>query len=145
MYINQETSEVYRILFERAFGLLSEKSGKKPVCFHYLHKKGFKAIIVDMDSKQMSGEYKPVITDYNTLITFIGLGAYLKMIDPLHRPWTWQLQNVLMFCRAHFQRSIDQIVSPSEQLRILDSIMVRLLDCSSHEYTKVIDLLKGIQ
>ena len=90
----------------------------------------------------MSGKCKLVITDYK-LNTFIGLGAYLKKIDPLHRPWAWQLRNILIFCRAHFQRSVDRIVKPSEQPRVLHSIVMRLLDCSSDEYTEIIELLKG--
>ena len=91
----------------------------------------------------MSGKCKLVITDYK-LNTFIGLGAYLKNIDPFHRPWSWQLRNILIFCRAHLQRSVDRIVNPSEQPRVLHSIVMRLLDCSSDEYTEVIELLKGM-
>jgi len=55
VFINQETAESYRLLFQQVFSLVSEVCGR-PVKFHYLHNSGIKAVVVDMDAKQMSGE-----------------------------------------------------------------------------------------
>lgn len=57
VFINQETAEGYKLLFEQVFSLISEVC-ERPVQFHYLHGSGIKAIVVDMDAKQMSGELK---------------------------------------------------------------------------------------
>lgn len=54
VFINQESTESYRLLFQQVFSLISEVC-ERPVQFHYLHNSGIKAIVVDMDAKQMSG------------------------------------------------------------------------------------------
>lgn len=54
VFINQESTESYRLLFQQVFSLVSEVC-ERPVLFHYLHDSGIKAIVVDMDAKQMSG------------------------------------------------------------------------------------------
>lgn len=53
--MDQETAASYRLLFHRVFQLIHEVCGE-PVQFYYLHQSGYKAIVVDMDGKQLSGK-----------------------------------------------------------------------------------------
>ncbi|EYE94136.1 uncharacterized protein EURHEDRAFT_458234, partial [Aspergillus ruber CBS 135680] len=131
VFINQETAESYRLLFQQVFSLISEVCGR-PVEFHYLHNSGIKAVVVDMDAKQMSG-----------------LGHYLQSLDPLCRPWTWQLKNVIIFCHVHFKRTITRLLGSDMDLGSEELYhspwfrMKSLLSCESEDdYYHLIALLQ---
>lgn len=59
-YMSMESSEGYYLFFSRLFDLI-ERLTSKPFLFHYQCGQGLKAILMDMDSKQMSGKIKHVI------------------------------------------------------------------------------------
>lgn len=54
VYVNQDSTAMYYELFTRVFKVLSRITGK-PVYWQHLHGSGFGALVMDMDSKQMSG------------------------------------------------------------------------------------------
>ncbi|DAA78601.1 TPA_exp: Uncharacterized protein A8136_2386 [Trichophyton benhamiae CBS 112371] len=53
VFTNKESPHGYQLLFERVFATISRVL-QKPVNFFYLHRRGFKAIVMDMDAKQMT-------------------------------------------------------------------------------------------
>ncbi|KAJ5081543.1 hypothetical protein NUU61_009807 [Penicillium alfredii] len=90
-FINYETRESYRILFERIFKVLGD-AGRKEVRWAYQNHysdtaEGIRTVTVDMCKKQAPG-----------------LGDYLAGLDPR---WTWSehLQHVLIFCQTHVKRA----------------------------------------
>jgi len=73
--------------------------------------------------------------------------VYLTQMDPQHRSWKWQLENIIIFPPSHFQRTVDKIVEsgPSDdRFRSTRSTMMSLLTCESAEaYYGVIRLLES--
>ncbi|CBF78887.1 predicted protein [Aspergillus nidulans FGSC A4] len=64
-----------------------------------------------------------------------GLGHYLQELDPLQRPWTWQLMNILILCRTGDLSDYHS----SARCR-----MESLLTCSTREeYFHLIELLEA--
>ncbi|KAK2793175.1 hypothetical protein FQN52_001823 [Onygenales sp. PD_12] len=53
----------------------------------------------DMDNKQMTG-----------------LAQYLAEVDSEHRPYQWQLKNIMIFCHIHFFRSITKAVGSQDHV-----------------------------
>jgi len=140
-----DTTEGYRLAFCYLFQTISHRL-KKDITWQHIHNtsSGFKAVVLDMDSKQFAGMcYKNV---FITLLTcFKGFGQYLESIDPKKRDWKWHLKRTLIFCRVHFLRSIDQLVGTTNKAP--DSVYGRmraLLSCQSRkEYFQLCDLLIG--
>ena len=54
VYVNQDSTSMYYELFTRVFKVISRIT-QKPVYWQHLHSSGFGALVMDMDSKQMSG------------------------------------------------------------------------------------------
>lgn len=139
VFTNQETTEGYYLLFKRVFTLIKRITGQS-VQFNSMHSSGICGIIIDMDAKQYIGKYlyllsKQLIIIYN----FLGLGQYLREIDPQHRPLPWQLKGIIIFCRVHFFRTITNIVEKNTGIW---SRMVSLIDCKSEDdYDQLCDLL----
>lgn len=66
----------------------------------------------------------------------------LRQIDPTHRSWKSQLENIVIFLKLQFQKTVDKLVdsdSSDERLRLTRSSMMGLLNCESAEayYGKV--------
>lgn len=55
VYTNQDTTEMYFHLFTKVFECISVATGS-PCYWQHLNKSGWYAVIMDMDSKQMSGK-----------------------------------------------------------------------------------------
>lgn len=53
-YVNWESTEMYTILFQKAFRIIGQQAGKL-VQWQHIHGSGFGCIVMDMDSKQMAG------------------------------------------------------------------------------------------
>lgn len=54
--VNQESVEMYHKMFTRVFSLIEERL-ETPVHWQHLHGDGFTAMVMDMDTKQLPGEY----------------------------------------------------------------------------------------
>lgn len=44
-----------------------------------------------------------------------GLGQYLLDVDPEHRPVKWQIQHIMILCRVHFLRGIENVIGPKKR------------------------------
>ena len=51
---NREDAEGYEMLFHEVYKVISEVT-EREIQFHYLHGRGIKSIVVDMDTGQMEG------------------------------------------------------------------------------------------
>lgn len=67
VYVNQDSTSIYYQLFTKVFTIL-EQLTQKPVQWKHLHGSGFGALVMDMDSKQMSGMYVQYI--HNILLMY---------------------------------------------------------------------------
>ena len=107
-----------------------------------MHSSGIYGIIIEMDAKQYIGKYFIITFEiFNNYWQFLGLGQYLREIDPQHRPLPWQLKGVIIFCRDHFFRTITNIVEKNTGIW---GRMTRLIDCKSEDdYDQLCDLLMG--
>ena len=54
IFVNQESTEIYTQLFHTVFNAIAKETGQ-PIHWKHLHQSGFGSIVIDMDSKQMSG------------------------------------------------------------------------------------------
>ena len=54
IFVNQESTEMYTQLFHTVFNAIAKETGQL-VQWKHLHQSGFTGIVMDMDSKQMSG------------------------------------------------------------------------------------------
>lgn len=54
-------------------------------------------------------------------------------VDPLHRGIEWQLVNILVICKIHFKRSIEQLVRERWQENSAGRHMMALLSCRSRD------------
>ena len=54
VFTDRESPNAYEFIFSRVFYLV-QKVTNEAVRFHYLHNKGFKAIVTDMCPNQMTG------------------------------------------------------------------------------------------
>lgn len=54
-FVNQDSTEMYSRLFKKVFELCAEHLGS-PIKWLHLHKEGFSTMVMDMDSKQLSGK-----------------------------------------------------------------------------------------
>ncbi|OJD09622.1 hypothetical protein ACJ73_10181 [Blastomyces percursus] len=115
---------MYKKLFERFFTLVYDVTGFR-LQFHHLHGQGLHAVVMDMDTKQMTG-----------------LGQAIAGIDDQHRGWHWQLRNIIIFRNIHFMRGVDRTIGTSSTSSELRRRMCSLLTCSSEEdYMNLCDLL----
>ncbi|KAF1976815.1 hypothetical protein BU23DRAFT_454833 [Bimuria novae-zelandiae CBS 107.79] len=97
----------------------------KELKWKHLHRTGFIGITVDMDGKQMSG-----------------FGRYLSSIDSAHRPWQWQLQHTVKFCKAHFLRSIGTATGNTPSIN--NSVHQRMRDLLTCQSWEEYDTLCGL-
>jgi hypothetical protein len=116
VYINRETPETYRILFERLFQELGN-AGRQPVKWAYQTGKsdsseGIRTVTLDMSRSQARGTYinyicnTYVIHILYILITFLGFGEYLATAYPeVGLSWREHLPHVLVFCETHIRRA----------------------------------------
>ncbi|OJD22190.1 hypothetical protein ACJ73_06466 [Blastomyces percursus] len=122
--VNTESTSMYKKLFERFFTLVYDVTGFG-LQFHHLHGQGLHAVVMDMDTKQMTG-----------------LGQAIAEIDDQHRGWHWQLRNIIIFCHIHFMRGVDRTIGTSSTSSELRRRMCSLLTCTSEEdYMNLCDLL----
>ncbi|OBT90096.1 hypothetical protein VE02_02521 [Pseudogymnoascus sp. 03VT05] len=54
VFVNQESTEMYTQLFHTVFNAIAKETGQR-IQWRHLHQSGFGAVVMDMDSKQMSG------------------------------------------------------------------------------------------
>ena len=54
VFVNHESTEMYTQLFHAVFNAIAKETGQR-IQWKHLHQSGFGAIVMDMDSKQMSG------------------------------------------------------------------------------------------
>lgn len=81
---------------------------------------------------------------YTDLRTDVGLGHFLQDIDPAKRDWRWHLKHVLMLCRVHFFRKIDEKLGDNPDLNIWRNSMKSLIDVQTYEdYYGILEILKG--
>ncbi|OXV07623.1 hypothetical protein Egran_04612 [Elaphomyces granulatus] len=121
--MGKEDPAGYRRLFQRAFEVVSQLTGKQ-VRFRHIHGGGINALGLDMDTKQTKG-----------------LGLYLESIDPEGRSVSCHIQNIAIYCRVHFLRNIEQAVGKRKAQEV-SGRMVSLLDCQSKEdYFHLCELL----
>ncbi|KFX86620.1 hypothetical protein V490_09003 [Pseudogymnoascus sp. VKM F-3557] len=102
-----------------------EQLTQKPVQWKHLHGSGFGALVMDMDSKQMSG-----------------FGRYLSSIDPENRPWQWHIRRTVIFCTIHFKRGITKVLGSNGNMPWFQRTMGELLETKSSE--DYVQLLKSI-
>ncbi|OAF57839.1 hypothetical protein VC83_05497 [Pseudogymnoascus destructans] len=115
IFVNQESTEMYTQLFHTVFNAIAKETGQR-IQWKHLHQSGFGAVVMDMDSKQMSG-----------------LGRYLSDIDDHHRPWQWHVQHVIIYCTIHFKRGILKAVGTAFSGNFLRQQMEQLLYVSTRE------------
>ena len=53
-YVNFESVEMYRRLFHASFKAIEDLTGQE-TCWQHIHQSGWNCIVMDMDTKQMSG------------------------------------------------------------------------------------------
>ena len=76
----------------------------------------------------------------------LGLGQFLHDMDPAKRDWRWHLQHVLMLCRVHFFRKIDEKLGPNPDFNIWRNAMKSLVDIETYEeYKSLLQWLQGKQ
>lgn len=67
----------------------------------------------------------------------------LQLYDPQHRPWQWQLLNIIIFCRVHFRRTVIKLVPETvvgyEEAR--ERLMSLLDSPSEDDYNLLLDLI----
>ncbi|KAA8646684.1 uncharacterized protein ATNIH1004_005359 [Aspergillus tanneri] len=88
----------------------------QPLRFKYLHGSGIRSIIADMDRGQMEG-----------------LGYFLQTLSNGNEDWQWHVKHVMIFCRIHFLRGVEEVVGKCQQHTELFKRMMALLDCKSEE------------
>lgn len=100
---NREDADGYEMLFHEVYKVVSEVAGRE-MQFHYIHGRGIKSIVVDMDRGQMDGNSNccPGCCRLLTSSRPVGLGRFLQMLDPQNRNPDENLQHIIIFCRVHF-------------------------------------------
>ncbi|KAL1970399.1 hypothetical protein VTN77DRAFT_5560 [Rasamsonia byssochlamydoides] len=128
VFTDYKSSQSFCHLFQRVFELARLLTGyEKPICFHHIHRSGYRSVLIDMDRD-----------------LYTGFGQYLSEIDPAHRDVTWQLRNIIMFCKPHFLRKVTDLVGVRVKNVMLWDQLARLIDCSSkQEYERISELLTG--
>ncbi|KAF1811308.1 hypothetical protein P152DRAFT_68557 [Eremomyces bilateralis CBS 781.70] len=116
IFVNGKSSLCYQKAFQALFTLISSRL-EREVCWQYLHGRGFGTVVVDMELGQLEG-----------------FGQYLATLDSESRSWEWQVQNTVIFCQIHFQRSIDRAAGTSNRSTTsIHSRMGELARCRSEE------------
>lgn len=145
-FTTRQDAEGYKALFQKVFEIMA-KHTRKSVCFSYLHGSGFESITMDMDEGQMHGKKCCIGLWLVTVILTCrqpGLGQYLVDVDPEHRPVKWQIQHIMILCRVHYLRGIENVIGPKKRQTTIFKTMVALLNCQSRwQYYQVIQLLQG--
>ncbi|KAN0067108.1 hypothetical protein V8E54_014755 [Elaphomyces granulatus] len=122
VFTEQEDPAGYCRLFQRAFEVVSQLTGKQ-VRFRHIHGGGINDLGLDMDTKQTKG-----------------LGLYLESIDPKG------VALAAIYCRVHFLRNIEQAVGKrkAQEVSLLDcQSNFTYVNCLSRESNpKVIDLVR---
>ncbi|KAG5299857.1 hypothetical protein I7I50_06618 [Histoplasma capsulatum G186AR] len=122
--VNTETTTMYKDLFLRLFTLVKDVT-EQNIIFHHLHDDGLYTVVMDMDTKQMTG-----------------LGLAVNEINPQQRGWKWQLRNLIIFCHIHFFQGIDHTIETSSTSSDLHHHMQSLLTCTSYsDYMKLCRLM----
>ena len=72
------------------------------------------------------------------LTKYLGFGRYLADVDPLHRPWAWQVQQSVVYCYIHFKRGVERAVQKAyttvdKSAHTPYSHMLQLLQCKTEE------------
>lgn len=74
----------------------------------------------------------------------LGLGQYLSSIDPQQRPAKWHIPHIMITCRVHFFRGIENTIGQKKRGTIDFQTMASLLNCETRwEYYEIIQLLQG--
>jgi hypothetical protein len=75
-----------------------------------------------------------------TILEYVGLGQYLRGIDPQHRPIGWQLQGILIFRQIHFFQNITECVGKQRQGHDIWDRMASILNAPSRaEYYEMLE------
>ncbi|KAA8650978.1 uncharacterized protein ATNIH1004_003669 [Aspergillus tanneri] len=62
-----------------------------------------------------------------------GLGYFLQTLSNSNEDWQWHVEHVMIFCRIHFLRGVEEVVGKCQQHTELFKRMMALLDCESEE------------
>lgn len=123
IFMNRETGEAYKIAFRLLFNTIAEELKMPTLTFRHLNPQAtLRALVSDFDTKQA-----------------VGLGEYLRSVDPENRQWNWQIQQCVRYCTVHFLRGIDVKFRAS----LARNYMRALLRCPSEEsYYRQLDYIQ---
>ncbi|KAF2809704.1 uncharacterized protein BDZ99DRAFT_387971, partial [Mytilinidion resinicola] len=123
--VNRESVVLYERMFSMFFDTVS-KLFEVPILWFHIHGRGFRAMVMDMDTKQMPG-----------------FGRYLSGIDPQRRHWQWHVKHAVVYCTIHFQHGVERAVGiGTRRPTSLWHRMISLQHCqSAEEYMTLCDLL----
>jgi hypothetical protein len=98
-----------------------------------------------MDLGQLEGNNSFLI-HFECIINILGFGLYLRSLDSQMRSWEWQVQNVIIFCQIHLQRSIDRAAGSQGRSTVsIHTRMFELVKCQTREdYDLLCDEIIGI-
>jgi hypothetical protein len=96
--------------------------------------KGLQLIWIRIECKVKHRGYETIdacmiVTHF--LIGYLGLGQYLRGIDPQHRPIGWQLRGILIFRQIHFFQNITECVGGQRQGHDIWDRMASILNAPS--------------
>lgn len=142
-YVNQENPYTYANMFREVFRIVGSLC-QTEVKWRHLHGTGLGALVMDMDSKQLSGNILLIYYQYITNIFLIGFGHYLSELDPQHRPWQWHIKRTVVYCTIHFERGIVRAAGTEGGADTPRTRMKQLPFCQSKDdYYSLTTLLKS--
>jgi hypothetical protein len=144
VFVNRKTSILYRKAFTTLFKLMSI-SVEEPITWHFLHGKGFKTIVTDMERAQLKGNISPEYI-LNIFLNILGFSQYLRSTHETDEPydWKWYAMRVNIFCHIHFTRALNKAYGTRTERKTAYYAMTELPHCTSKtDYQELCDNLIG--